>query len=62
MGAEGARAPHPKIREKKFSANFYVKFGHFPDKNCVKLGSFVNFSGIYNKNSGTLLIFRARIM
>ena len=39
----------PKIREKNFSGNFYVKFGHFSGKNHVKLKDFVNFSGKYKK-------------
>jgi len=31
-GGKGARAPlSPKIREKYFSGNHYVKFGHFAD-------------------------------
>ena len=51
----------PKIREKN-SGNLYVKFRHFSGKNHVKLGNFVNFSGKYNKNSGIVIIFRARIM
>jgi len=42
----------PKIREKYFSGNYYVKFWHFSDKNHVKFGNFVN----YYKNSGILLI------
>jgi len=33
----------PKIREKYFSGNYYVKFGHFSGKNPVKFGNFVNF-------------------
>jgi len=51
----------PKIREKYFSGNYYVKFGHFSGKNHAKFGNFVNFLGKY-KNSGILIIFRARIM
>ena len=47
----------PKIREKYFSGNYYVKFGHFSGKNHVKFGNFVNFSEKYYKNSGILLIF-----
>jgi len=39
-GDEGA----PKIREKYFSGNYYVKFGHFSGKNHAKFGNFVNFS------------------
>ena len=52
----------PKIREKYFSGNYYVEFGHFSSKNRVKCGNFVNFSEKCHKNSGILLIFRARIM
>ena len=53
----------PKFGENiYFSGNYYVKFGYFSGKNHVKLGNFVNFSGKYPKNSGTLIIFRARIM
>jgi len=42
----GARAP-PKIREKYFSANYYVNLGHFSGNNHVKFGHFVNFSYIF---------------
>ena len=52
--------PTQKNREKYFSGNNYVKFGHFSGKNRVKFGNFfINFSGKYHKNSGILLIFRA---
>jgi len=61
VGEGGVHVP-PKIREKYFSGNYYIKFGHFSGKNHVKFGNFVNFSGKYNKNSGILIIFRARIM
>jgi len=47
--ARGARAPPPKIREKYFSGNHYVKFGLFSGKNHAKSGNFVNFSGKYQK-------------
>jgi len=60
-GGHGGRAPL-KFGRKYFSANYYVKFGHFSSKNHVKFGNFVNFSGKYHKNSGILVIFRARIM
>ena len=51
-----------KIRGKYFSGNYYVKFGHFSGKNHVIFGNFVNFSEIFlYKNSGILIIFRARI-
>jgi len=49
--------PLPKKSGKYFSGNYYVKFGHFTSKNCVKFGNFVNFSGKYHKNSGILIIF-----
>ena len=68
MGARpGARAPTPQIREKYFffwgGGNYCVKFGHFTGKNHVEFGKFVNFSDKYNKNSDTLINFRAtRIM
>jgi len=53
----------PKIRGKNWEGgNFYVKFGHFSDKNHVKLGNFVNFLGKYNKYSGIGIIFPARNM
>ena len=57
----GARAPL-KFGKKYFSGNYYVKFGHFSGKNHVKLGNLVKFSGKHHKNSGILIIFRARIM
>jgi len=37
---------------KKFSGNFYVKFGHFSGKNHVKLDKFVNFSANIIKKIG----------
>jgi len=49
--------PKKKFGEKYFSANYYVKFGHFLGKNRAKFGKFVNFSGKYHKNSGILIIF-----
>lgn len=52
----------PKIGKKYFLGNYYVKFWHFSGKNLVKFGNFVSFSGKYNKNSGILTIFRARIV
>jgi len=33
----------PKIREKYFSGNYHVKFGHFLGKNHVKLGILLVF-------------------
>jgi len=47
----------PKIREKYFLDNYYIKFGHFSGQNHVKFVNFVNFSGKYHKNSGILSIF-----
>ena len=39
----------PKIREKYFSGNYYVKFRPFSGKkNHVKFGNFVNLSGKYH--------------
>ena len=61
QGLRGARAL-PKIREKFFSDNFYVKFGHFSGKNHVNLGNFVTFLGKYHKNLGILIPFGARIV
>ena len=58
---QGGHVP-PKIGENIFSGNYYVKFGHFSGKNQEKFGNFVNFSGKYHKNSGILIIYRARIM
>jgi len=50
----------PKIGEKYFSGNYYLKFGHFSGKNHLKFRNFVNFSGKYNKNSGILIIFSGK--
>ena len=62
-GSEGTCSPQQKNGEKYFRAiTYYVKFGHFPGKNRVEFGNFVKFSGKYNKNSGILIIFRARIV
>ena len=44
----GHVSPPPKIREKYFSRNYYVKFGHFSRKVM--------------QNLGILLIFRANII
>ena len=41
MGGRG-HVP-PKIREKYFSGNYSVKFGHFSGGNQVKFGNFVHF-------------------
>jgi len=38
--------PPSKNRERYFSGNYCVKFGHFSGKNYVKFRNFVNFSGI----------------
>jgi len=61
VGKGGREGMPPKIG-KIFFWQLYVKFGHFSGKNHVKFRNFVNFSGKYNKNSGILLIFWARIM
>jgi len=45
MGGRVGHVP-PKIREKYFSGNYYVKFGNFVNfsgKNHLKFGHFVNF-------------------
>ena len=42
---EGGSTCPPKIGEKYFSGNYYVKFGHLSGKHRVKFGNFVNFSG-----------------
>jgi len=42
-GGQRGHVP-PKIREKYFSGNYYVKFRHFSGKNQLKFGNFVNFS------------------
>jgi len=39
QGEAESRA-HPKIREKYFSGNYYVKFGHFSDKKSSKFWEF----------------------
>ena len=52
--------PPPKNREKYFSGNYHVKFGHFRANYIVKFGNFVNFSDKY-KNSGILIIFRGNV-
>jgi len=55
----GARAPQNS--GKYFSGNYYVKFGHFSDKNHLKFENFVNyFSGKYNKNLGILIFFSGK--
>ena len=43
-GGQGGTCP-PQIREKYFSGNYYVKFGHFSGKHHVKFGNFVHLSG-----------------
>ena len=49
--------PQKKYFGGQLNANYYVKFGHFSGKNHVKFGNFVNYLGIYHKNSGILIIF-----
>jgi len=58
----GARSPPPLKFGKKIFGQFLCKIRDFSGKNHVKLGNFVNFSGKYNKNSGIVIIFRARNM
>jgi len=53
--ADGGRGARKKNREKYFSGNYYVKFGHFSGKSHVKFGNFVTLL------LGTL-IFRANII
>jgi len=57
-GLEGGTCP-PKFG--KLLCKIRAFFGQ---KNHIKFGNFVNFSGKYHKNSGRpiLIIFRARIM
>jgi len=45
VGDGGRGHVSPKIREKYFSGNYYVKFGHISGKNRLKFGYFGNFSG-----------------
>jgi len=58
MGAEG-HVP-PEIREKYFSGNYYVKFGHFSDKNHVKFGNFVIFFGKILRKFGYYVHFSGK--
>jgi len=56
---QGARVPL------KFGKIFFgqlCKIRAFFGQNRAKFGNFVNFSGKYHKNSGILMIFRARIL
>ena len=50
----------PKILEKYFSGNYYVKFGHFSRKIHVNFGNFVNFSEKYYKSSGIFANFSGK--
>ena len=62
-GGTGGTGMYPlKFGETIFSDNYYEKVGHFSGKNRVKFWNFVNFLEKYYKNSGIMLIFRARIM
>jgi len=49
-GRQGGHVPPPKIPEKYFSGNYYVKFGHFGGKTHVKFRNFVILSGKCHKN------------
>jgi len=61
-GGQGGHVP-PKIRAKVFFGQLLRKIlAFFSGKNHVKFRNYVNFSGQYHKNSGILIIFRARIM
>jgi len=57
----GSMCP-PKIREKFFGQFLRKIRAFFSGKSHVKFGDFVKFSGKYHKNSGTMIIFRAKIM
>jgi len=54
--------PPPKKMGKIFFGQFLCKIRVFSAKNREQFGNFVNFSGKYHKNSGILILFRARIM
>jgi len=64
VGDEGRQGkvlpPQKKIGKIYFGQ--LCKILAYSGKNQVRFGNFVNFSVKYNKNSGILLIFRARIM
>ena len=54
-------------RKLKFGKNIFFgqllcKLRALFGQNHVKFGNFVTFSGKYHKNSGILIIFRARIV
>jgi len=59
-GGRGHVPTAPQNSEKKLG-NYHVKCGHFSGKYHEKFQNFVTFSGIYNKNSGSLIIFQANI-
>ena len=55
---DGRQALPKNIREKYFSGNYFVKFGHFfRAKNHVKFGNFVIFSGKYHKLGHFFIFF-----
>ena len=51
----------PKIREKIFFGQLLCKIRAFFGQKSSKIREFCNFLGKYNKKSGILIIFRARI-
>ena len=61
MTGAGGHMPS-KIREKKFFGQLLCKIRTYSGKSHVKFRNFVNFSGKYHKNLGTLTIFQLRVM
>jgi len=61
-GGGGKGGTCPQNLGKIFLGQLLRKIWAFWGKNHVKFGNVVNFPGIYNRNSGVLLIFRAKIM
>ena len=61
MWGAGGHVP-PKNSGKIFFGQLLCKIRAFSGKNHVKFRNFVNFSGKYHKDSGILIIFRAKIM
>ena len=56
-GGSGARAPPQKKIGKNIFGQLLCKIQIFFGQNHVKYGKFVNISGKYHKNSGSLLFF-----
>jgi len=59
---EGGTCPPLKFGKTITSGNYHVKFLHFSGIYRAKFGNFVDFSGKNHKESGILIIFRARIV